>query len=184
MGSGGAGLPSGGGRQGEEPVGRAGPRWPGTGPQWLLTAASLAWLLGIGVGGIGEFFCHPEFHSGRNCLVPDCVDSVVPRMATGWRGIQTLLSLMGETQFLSGENPQSVGGDIALPWDPNLMEKHRSYTGGVKALKKLFCWQKNDSELGSAGFGSCFRVSEQTTPWAGRAMGGLRADQWFHQQLS
>lgn len=111
MGSGGAGLPSGGGRQGEEPVGQAGPRWPGTGPQGLLTAASLAWLPGIGVGGIGEFFCHPEFHSGRNCLVPDCVDSVVPRMGTGWSGIETLLSLMGETQFLAGEKTQSVGGE-------------------------------------------------------------------------
>lgn len=32
MGSGGAGLPSGGGRQGEEPVGLAGLCWPGTGP--------------------------------------------------------------------------------------------------------------------------------------------------------
>lgn len=55
MGSGGARLPSGGGRQGEEPMGLAGPCWPGTGPQWPLKVASLAWLPGVGVGDKGSF---------------------------------------------------------------------------------------------------------------------------------
>lgn len=52
MGSGGSGLPHGGGRRGEEPVGLAGPCCPGQAPLWLLTAASLAWLPGVDVGGI------------------------------------------------------------------------------------------------------------------------------------
>lgn len=55
MGSGGTGLPSGGGSQGEELVGLAGLRLPGTGPQCPLTVASLAWLSEVGVGRTGVF---------------------------------------------------------------------------------------------------------------------------------
>lgn len=104
MGSGGAGLPSGGGRQGEEPVGLAGLHWPGTGPPWSLTVASLVWLPGVGVGGIGEFFCHPKLDSRRSCPVPDGTDLAVPKMRTGRRGIQTLFSLLGETVLSSGSS--------------------------------------------------------------------------------
>lgn len=36
--------------------------------------------------------------------MPNGVDLAVPRMGTGWREIQTLLSLMGETVLSSGSS--------------------------------------------------------------------------------
>lgn len=80
--------------------GPGGPRWAlqaGDRLQWPFTEASLAWFFGVGVGGMGEFSCHLKLHSGRSCPVPNGVDLVVPWMGTGWRGLQTLLHLMGET---------------------------------------------------------------------------------------
>lgn len=55
MGSGGAGLPSGGGGQGEEAMGLAGPCWSETGPWLPVIAASWVWFPADGVGGIGVF---------------------------------------------------------------------------------------------------------------------------------
>lgn len=85
-------------------VGPAGPCRLGTGssgpsqrPLWLGS-------LGLVWEGWGEFSCHLKLHSGRSCPVPNGVDLVVPWMGTGWRGLQTLLHLMGETTLSLGNS--------------------------------------------------------------------------------
>lgn len=106
MGSGGAGLPSGGGRHREEPLGLAGPGCSETGPPWPHTA-SLAPLPGMG-GRIEGVFLRP----GRSHLAANGIDLAVLRMRTSWREMWTLLSAM-RTCYL-GSSQSDEGDSVVL----------------------------------------------------------------------
>ena len=109
----------------------AGLCWLGVGPSGP-SQGPLAWLPGVGVGGMGKFFYHLKLHSGRSCPMPNSVDLAMPRVETGWRGTQTLLSWMGEMALSSG-NSQSDGEAHCLWGIASLMRESQLWPG--KALK-------------------------------------------------
>lgn len=104
MGSGGAGLPRGGGRRGEEPVGLAGPCQPGTGPP-VTPDSGLSGLAPWGGGGRDR-----GVSVIQNFILGETVSCqmVQAQLWPGW-GLdggspRPFSSLIGETAFFSGSN--------------------------------------------------------------------------------
>lgn len=125
MGSGGAGLPSGGGRRGEEPAGLAGLAGLGQAP-----GASSGWPLWLGALGMwvhGCSFCGPKLHPGRCCPVANGIDSAGPRVGTDCRGHRPYsvgggdyspqgVASLREEAALSLRSNQCCGRVSALAW--------------------------------------------------------------------
>lgn len=132
-------------------MGLPGPCWLGIGPsgpsQGPLWFGSL-----VGVGEMGEFFCHPELHSGRSCPVPNGVDLAVPRMETGWRGYKPYLVGWGRQRYSQGI--ASLMGRRVVWGITSLMRESQLWPG--KALRPMgetqFLSLESPTQLGVTQF--------------------------------